>query len=670
MVALGGVIGLVAIVLVVLVPVRAVAAQSTIEVLSGKDAHAIELTPCAPSTGSAEDKASGLPCPPAKRGLLPRLAGETTLLLRLKGVDPPLNMRFVPQAAGSAELLCAKPARIYLDGNGAHPDCTFAPVKVGGKKVFPLRIGVVVPVGMPVGAIAGNLIIGLEGRDEGEPIPLSASVRPLKEISVSPESLVFDAEKTLVLSAEDPTAKITVSGPDVASFLRTAAFRPPSIVLRNSTGDTTRATIKFPDAETIAAGKHPNSATGTLSLSDPDPPPGKYTGKATISDFSGEGPTVEVELHSHWSFWKLVWLAFAGALIGAVLTHLVTLAMRRALLLKVLNENMEAYTYVRRSGETQSWHLEDLLGEDPIDQSQDPVVSVKRLQGRAALEESIKYARSSKDLDEDATRLLDLIGRIQRWLRVEPVARRLAIVARESSGKPAWTDTITWRFTQAALAAAKREPPSAKEADALVGLLLFQTEWHHRAAALWRVAPGDANLADKLTKIETGLEKVGGATWKPELLDVLFARLLALGDGHDVGEAPQEPSMPDVKPVEDVGITPVRWDASPDLFTGWATLDAPSYGQLSRRAATSARSLASINLENEARSLSLADGGWTLVAVLLASVTYGTIDYSDIWGTREDMVKAFVAGVTGVVVINWAALPLFQSIRLRASKEG
>jgi hypothetical protein len=133
------------------------------------------------------------------------------------------------------------------------------------------------------------------------------------------------------------------------------------------------------------------------------------------------------------------------------------------------------------------------------------------------------------------------------------------------------------------------------------------------------------------------------------------------------------PPEVDADEAEELGITPVDWDASPSLFTGWATLDGPSYGQLVRRAATSSRTVYRRGgfLEScvtEAKTLRPVDVFWTLGILGFSSLAYGVTNYSHTWGSGEDMAKAFLAGATGAAAVKWAALPIFRSARIRSSK--
>jgi hypothetical protein len=217
---------------------------------------------------------------------------------------------------------------------------------------------------------------------------------------------------------------------------------------------------------------------------------------------------------------------------------------------------------------------------------------------------------------------------------------------------------------------ARREPHTSEEADDLVRRLLEQANLHHRLVAVWNAAPR-IKAIESLKRLIKELKDADNAqVRKADSQDVLDAKLdvlvSRLKPPFHVPDFPEAP-VPRAGVMRATGMTPVNWETGSNNFTGWATLDAPSLGQLSRRAATSARALASINLRMERKSLRLVDMAWTGAALGLASVSYGLTGYSDTWGSSLDMLTAFAAGAVGTVAIDWAALPIFQSIRLRAS---
>ncbi len=545
-----------------------------------------------------------------------------------------------------------------------------SPLRLEAGKSRVVAIGFALPPGEPATAIDGSLTVGVEG-EKPSTVPVTGAMRPFKGVSVAPSKLS--------MTSDDDAEEVTLAGPDLVEFLRFGSFEGPTATLYSDAGDTTSATLELPSAETVASSDNPNRSVATVVVDDADPPPGKYTGKLSLTNLSTDAAAVEIELHSHRGFPLLVVLVLAGVIAGGVLTRLATTAVRRRLLRAILEQTVDAYRHVLGTGATKSWRLEDLLGEDPLQGGASPGPVTGRLQGLPALRDSIETARSSADLDEDADRVLDMIARMQRWLRVEPLARRLSIVAERSpSADPEglkWSISKTLRDTRALLETVRREPADVAKADDLVGHLLFQIEWHNGLAAAWDANLDDADHTEAVKGLDEALgteSKVASRTGEEQ--DVLEGQLRALVQRLPGGTVPSLPAVPgDPEQGQELenGITPVKWDASSNLFTGWATLDAQSYGQLTRRAATSARAQyvpSACDMVAEVGKIRLPDLGWTLVALTIASIAYGAAEYDDTWGTCQDLATAFLAGVLGKVTVNWAALPIFQSIRLRASK--
>ncbi len=635
----------------------AAVADSGLEVVGGTEGQKVELQAC--PANAAESSASPSACC-AKKAAHRYLGGQLTLLVRDDKTTATLEVSYLPHDGTKPVALTGDSEHVFLVEE-------VGPLTPSSSESTPVAIGFALAPGEPASAIDGSLILKVAS-EKPLVVPISGEIRSFKGLSVLPSTLPMDSDHD--------RAKVTLVGPDVVAYLRSHGSETPTAILYGDGSDTSEAKLELPSAAEIASSDHPNRATATVKLTNADPTAGKYTGKLALSSLSTEAPTVEVELHSHRSYWLLVGLALLGVIAGGILTRLVTTAMRRRLLSDVLDQSYTAYRYVLGLGfETDSWRLEDLLAENPVEGGPNPPPSASRLQGLPALKESIASARSSGDLDEDATRVLDMIARMQRWLRVEPVARRLAIVSeRKPDADPAghdWLKSNTLRDTRALLEMVQREPADADKADELVSHLLFQLKWHNEMAVIWNAAASNGPLATEVTTLDQALgDESKAGTRTAEEQDGLEARLQAL---IPAGTAiPALPAVPG-EPAGELpnGITPVRWNASANLFTGWATLDAQSYGQLTRRAATSARALympSPSDLAHEVTLLRLPDAGWTLVALTVASIAYGNTAYSNTWGTSQDLATAFLAGALGKVVVNWAALPIFQSIRLRAGK--
>jgi len=693
-------------------PVAAAAATNApaLEFLGGKQSRTVEFGVCPSATQIEEGHgARASPgCDPSAAAD-PYLGGETTLLLRLdpppaqpEERDPPLVVEFVPESKGARQLLCKQgEARVFVDGAPPTEGCSFAALPIQEGEVVPLGIGFKLPVGEALSSIEGSLEFTVDGVEQDQTVQVKAAMRELAKVDVNPGSVTLDSE--------NPTAEVKLIGPGVVQLLRMGLLGETSVALRDDAGDATIATVEFKGAGEVEGSPNPDLARGVVRLSDDDPAPGDYKGELPVSHADAGGPSVEIELKSHRSPWAMVFLVFVGIVGIGLVTRLVTLATRRGLLLEALRQSVEAYRCIRESSkESRAWSLEDLLrlcesddqsltfgkrvrqwGEDLIGMSPKRYFGAL-LQGAPALEASIRQARSSKDLDEDADRTLDIIARIQRWLRAEPAARQLALV--EESPHPAplkhpkeekqdpleWRDSRVQLETLALLEAAKREPADADQADVLVASLLWQAKFHHDLAALWRVATDkeESKLAKKLFKLDKKMAEEDAKGGRgAEARDALDAELRSFRPkGWEPGEMlrPAEPVGSASTPGE-IGITRVAWDASPNLFTGWATLDKPSYGQLTLRTATSSRSvyrrygLLEILLL-EARTLRPADVLLSLAILAGAAGVYGLSKYSHTWGSCEDMVAAFLAGATGAAAVKWGALPIFRSQRIRATK--
>jgi|GEM_PF-3590808 len=607
------------------------------------------------------------------------------------------------------------PSVTYLPGNGTKPVSLYGrskratligadgkPPKKGelktkGRRPLTLSIAFAVPAEDSPSALAGALRVSIEGGEPAE-LPVRGEARTYEGVTVTPKSLPIDSA--------NGGAELALEGPELIEYLRSHGGETLQTILYGDDGHTARAELTLPtlrqarretEEDEKATGQTSSGfrTTPEVGLLDPEPAAGKYAGKLVLPGLPSEAGSVDVALHAHDCPWLLFLIVLLGIVLTGIGSRLVTTAARRKRLKKVLEQTHAAYLHIRETGEkTRSWRLEDLLAEDTGGGGAEwgwwrrlggwlrgeETERVTRLQGLPALEASIATARSSKDLDEDAERVLDMVARMQRWLRLEPVARRLTALAAEKpkgklkpsgGAKLKWKATNTVRDTWVLLEMARREPKDSEKADDLVARLLFQMNWHTTMIALWDgVACGTTP-----PKVVQALDQALGDTSKAESRtieeqDDLAAKLDREWRIHFKHRRPPEPPSIDEHTGE-CGITPVEWGASANLFTGWATLDEPSYGQLKSRAATSARTTylpKPADLRHEIGLLSGADIAWTLAILAGASAAYTATTYSDTWGGWAAFASAFLAGALGKVTVNWAALPIFQSIRLRKAK--
>ena len=501
-------------------------------------------------------------------------------------------------------------------------------------------------------------------------------------VSVVPKTLPVDS------GGGDP--KVTLEGPELVDYLTAHGSRWLVAILYGDGGETTEAKLRLPDAD--EANLAANRVRAPVSLTG-SPPPGEYKGTLAFPGLPADANSVAIELDSHWCWWWALALVFAGIVTLGIGTRMVTTATRRKLLRATLNQTHEAYRHVAGTGmATRSWRLDDLLAEGPEGAMTKEDRKTGRLHGLEALRYSIDRARSAKDLDEDAARVLDMVARMQRWLRVEPLARRLDVLENERSSavelpgksrkaaKLSWEGSNTLRDTRVLLTTAKSEPADVEKADDLVARLLFQATWHNTVWALWEKAGGNQELAAAVRGLDEALDPAASkaATRTIADQDQLAAQLRVVWTKFDrwCSGPPRPPSFVG-EPVSPegrrLGLTDVKWDASWNLFTGWATLDGASYGQLSRRAATSSRAQWQYmpgppDLWAEAKLLRLPDAFWTLAILGAASAAYVAVEYDSTWGGNADLATAFLAGALGKATIDWAALPIFQSLRVRKAE--
>lgn len=710
------VVGLVVALTLALTPhALAAKAHTTLEVVGSGDSHTVKFAVCPRKAETVDGLGASSSCPSElSESDTPMVAGDTTLLVRLNvKKDPQLTARYIPDSDAATKLLCGDEERIFLEGKAPKENCTFTPQAIADTNSTSLKLGFRLPAGVPVSSIAGKLVLGLDGKDEDKPIPIEGAPRELEGVAVAPDELVLDSDNS--------SAKVTLIGPDVVELLRTFALGKGTVTLRDDAGDTATAKVEFQSARTVETSSNPNFTKGTVTL-EGDPSPGKYTGKLALSHAVADGPSIEIELRSHESIWLLVGVVLLGIVAVGLAGRLVAMATRRSILLEALDQSVDAYLCVFRPGETKSWKLSDLLGVSGEKSDHDALHAMEtkggaeddgekhrigfspsdykgvRLQGLPALRKSIAEARSSRDLDEDATRTLDMVGRIQRWLRVEPAARLLVNVERKDrpealltrverkegekkkkeSKKESrkWEASQTWLGTQALLKMARREPADAGKADDLVARLLDQAKWHHLFAWAWESAKPGSGLEGELIALDDLVkeEKTAIGARTQETRDLLVARLRSLIRTHMPDSKPPLLPVPE-KPADcpaRLGITDVDWQASPNIFTGWATLDAPSYGQLARRLATSSKTVYRRKgfgkaLVMEAKTLRPVDFAWTGAILGMTSLSYGVTNYSHTWGTCEDLAKAFLAGALGTAAVKWGALPIFRSARIRGT---
>jgi hypothetical protein len=623
-----------------------------VTVVDGEKAKIISLLPCSPSSKGSEPSADAF-----VNGGCPRndsyLIGSLSVVVKNDSdVDAKATFTFTRDDDGKT-IHISNGDTGMATLTGADP----ADVPAGARTVLPLRFAVAPgdELNELTGAITVAVTVGGETTDTT--FPVSAKVTGLGDIALQPSTLVIFKG-----GGDDGVGHVDIVGPGVRTLLH---HRGQAELRVRLGGDNGRSVIAKVTHLQMSPNGDADRAEADITVTKADP--GKYSGDLSLWELTPGSPKLSVELRDHWSRWVAFALLLMGTLFGGVLLRLAGLARRRALLQAVLDQSLAAYKAVApKASDIVSWNLSDLLDVGGRAVGRRDLV---RLQGAKALQTSIKTARTAADLDEDAARVLDMVARIQRWLRVEPAARRLEMVQARLPKDPSpavaqfWRALMPWTDTQLLLEAMKSEPVNSDLADSLVTRLLWQARWQHRLLAVWNLwDERRMSLDDRRDKIN----KIYGET-PSNALDRTAGQQAALDARLDVyvaelAEDPGPPPAPADPPRDELQ---VDWDADANSFTGWATLDHQSYGQLLRQSVLTSRPYSLRVLGAELRRIGLVDLLVALVAACIACAIYLPTVYNDTWGTLPDALTALLAGIGGPLVVKWAALPAFQSLRLR-----
>lgn len=632
------------------VPDIVAAAPPPATVLGGAAAKTIELEPCSPSgtkTTAPADAFTTGGCP----GSGPYVVGSLSIVVDdTGGRDATAKLSFTDTADGKTVTIDNKSLTVAVLASNV-------PVRVPAhsRTVLPLRFAVG-PGDEPEnlnGTVTVSITAGKQTVDTR--FPVSAKFVDLGAVVLQPAKLtIFKG------GGDDGVGHVDLVGPGVRTLLLHPGQSKRQVRLSGDNGHSVMATIE----SLKAVSGDPDRATADIVVAGVGP--GKYTGDLPLWELTPGSPTVGVELHDQHSRWIAFLLLFVGAVIGGLMLRLAALARRRAVLKEALDESLKAYEDVAPNPtDVASWNLSALLDLEGPAGPRDIV----RLQGAEGLRTSIRTARTESDLDEDAVRVLDMVARIQRWLRVEPAARRLAMVQRNlpdgDDAAQAWRALSPWTDAQLLLEAVRSEAVKPEIADGLVARLLHQARWQHRLLAVWTQWGVQRLTADekreRLDKLYGEAPVADALTSTAGEQSALDARLDAWVD--ELNTDPGEPPVPADPPGDRLR---VNWAADANNFTGWATLDGPSYGQLVRQSMVTSRTYSAAVLAKELQRLGL-DLPFALVTAGVACAIYLPTIYNDTWGTVPDMLTALLAGIGGPLIVKWAALPAFQSLRLRLS---
>lgn len=462
----------------------------------------------------------------------------------------------------------------------------------------------------------------------------------------------------VLTSGASRSTTVSLIGPGVKDVLARQPPSPRKILLHDDQGDIAELELEgFKSVGDQTGTSDPLQAIATLRLVN-HPHPGSYSGRFVPSELAFDAPVLNIQIDAHLPAWFAVVCVFLGVILAMIVAPLAVLRRRAAELHKALDHAVDRYRLAADnldeglSWDDVLWNLNDVATRSNVD-------TVGAVSMAEALSRKIAGERDGEDLDEDRKEVLEVTTHLARWLRIAPAALRLHQTAANGSAIRTSRTASDSLLLQRAL---KSEPKDVPAADDLVARVLHQAWWHriyykaHAAAARKNKTQQGKKLKAELTALDRDLEKPDALTRTFQEQCGLDARLLEISQQLKVELEPDFPELPVHPPADRTAALTVNWAASPNLFSGWSTLDKAGFRDL--RVETEHRHRPTLEKPTSAEWL------WSLFFTLVTSIAYALTIYNSTWGSLEDILTALTAGFAGAVTLK-IALPIFESQRLR-----
>jgi hypothetical protein len=445
---------------------------------------------------------------------------------------------------------------------------------------------------------------------------------------------------------------------------------------------------------------NPNRATAKIEANG-NPAPGQYVGALELSPLSTGPPTLPIAVDSRaWILWALLAIAAGVILAGLLLNHL-GLRRRKSQIRRTLRDAIVAYCDERKGLSDELalvWSLDEVVdcGSYGLPRLEDPEwMYYDELNTASRVGSAVRWARNDADLDEAQAAALLIVSRISSWRTMVSEVSALAGLLRDAPTTPYgplhWEDTSAAHDTAVMIEVAKREPKDAAEAGELRDRVRRQVQWHRAFATAWRLygrlaAHGSAKHMlegvelDKLDKAAAPALTRTAAEQDTLLygLGVKYRRMLKLARDLQIADG-----LPDDLSARLTSPRSEELDKAIAILDQYAGQPGAAMRALSLAPGALASQAASARgaaVDTPARPLSGAPARYlrqlllidlllSLAVIALTSIAYGATVYDDTWGSLADWATAISAGFAGQVVVKWAALPLYRSLRI-GSKAG
>jgi hypothetical protein len=532
-------------------------------------------------------------------------------------------------------------------------------VKLQPGSPTPIRLVFELPKGKTASWLAGKLLIsGTSKLGKTEPgslvLPVSAEFQPLQELTFNPSSLTIQVTRGWSSST---TPEVEVTGPGAPALL---AHQPPlstRVLLGNGEGHDVEATFgQLKEVE--------GTVRGTLSLSD-HAPPGEYTGNLILGAGS-DAPGLALTVKSHVFVLWFILLVLAGSLVGGLLPKLTSTGRRRTALRLTLGNSIQLYERERAKVQLKAlpWDMDARMGRKPWLRLR--WNAIPGSDGYAGLYAQLRWGRSEDELDELSQKVTAAANDVIFWIELrQPVVR----LNKLNEGQPppprngkTWRETQVAQDTDALLDHVRNQPPTnSKERRELEVRCTEQALWHGAVVDAWTVI-----TAAQTSKLVTGEEAAQLAeldfgpivNGKPECerAGKEAAELLAALSGLAARARAIASELPPLA-VES------RGPGTPE----------PSVEETARAVVESLDEDTPPDTEDEEstqhalQKILFTDIAMTLLIATGSVVVYVTPLYSSTWGSTTDLLAAAAAGFGTQVVVQWAAVPLVQSLFSKSS---
>lgn len=538
-------------------------------------------------------------------------------------------------------------------------------------QVLPLQLQFTLPAAKPPSWLAGSLFFELrlapekKGRKKAAVLstvlPVGVEARSLEDVAFQPEDL------TLQLTGGDleGDAEVMLVG---AGAEELAEQEPPfsrKALLGNDEGNRVRLTLE--KLRPLGSGQ----VAATLAVGDASP--GEYKGKLQLDD-GPSPPSLDIVLHSRRSVYLAILLVLVSSILGGFLPAFSANArMRAALRLRLKNaiEHVEEqYDADRRTREL-LWDMSLTMG--PRGWLEQRWSAVSQVDGIAGLYAELKWARSKEELEALEPKVDEAIEKIGCWLLVLQPVRELHELSTRRDVPPRkgvnWSTTELAKDTERVLDTVRRnQVADLEEGFKLAKLCREQYLWHLLVLEAWTKianAEGSSQLSEAAKSHLNQIDLTPFVAPDPLPSKRTSAEMTDL-----VTELSQMTiRAKEVVPNLDLFTHPTA--ATKDQFIEALNLteEPPGLelgsGDTEQALEETRRSMQpeGDRFEKALQRLMMIDWLLTLVFAIGATLVYVVPQYDSTWGTTSDILAALAVGFGTQVVVQWAAMPVFRSIR-------